>query len=75
MLEYTPWLTFWMFVLFLGVVTIITMVVMYKFILPAVWVFRQKQMFQHESELLDRIGILEEKIDLLLKEGNNGKSR
>lgn len=66
--EYTPWLTFWMFLAFLVFLTIATMVLVYKFVLPSVWTFRQKQMFRYESELLQEVKELREEIRKLREE-------
>jgi lipid A disaccharide synthetase len=44
------------------------MVLIYKFVLPSVWTFRQKQMFGYESKLLDEIEKLRKDIEKM-KEG------
>lgn len=59
LLTWAPWLTFWMFVLILALFTLITMGLFYKFVLPSVWTFRQKQMFGFESGLVDRLDKIE----------------
>ncbi len=59
---WVPWLTFWMFVGFLVGLTIATMLFIYKFVLPSVWTFRQKQMFGYESAIVDELRTLQKDI-------------
>ena len=67
---YTPWLTFRVFVLLLGGLTVVTMITFYKFVLPSVWTFRQQQMFKYESELLREVKALRKEIQELKEVGN-----
>jgi len=56
---YAPWVQMWMFLLFLSVVTVLLMFFVYKFVLPSLWVFRGKQLFGFESEVLDKLNKIE----------------
>ena len=60
--QWVPWLTFWVFLVLLCALTATMMVLVYKFVLPSVWTFRQKQMFSFESEVLDEIKGLRKEI-------------
>lgn len=62
---WAPWLTFWMFICFLGSLTLATMVVIYKFVLPSVWTFRQKQMFGYESKLISTLEDINKRLENL----------
>ena len=59
---WAPWLTFWWFVAILGGLTISTMGIIYIFVLPSVWTFRNKQMNKYESDVLAEIRALHEEI-------------
>ncbi len=62
LLHWAPWLTFGMFIGFLSLLTILMMVIMYLFILPSIWTFRDKQMYGFESVLMKEIQTLKEEI-------------
>lgn len=68
LLEYAPWLTIWMFISFLVVLTFLVMFLTYKFVLPSIWTFRGKQMFGYESQVKDQL----DKILRKLEEIENG---
>jgi len=53
--EWAPWLQLWMFLSFLLLLVFTMMFVVYKFVLPSLWVFRGKQLFGFESEVLDTL--------------------
>ena len=57
-----PWLTLWIFVGFIGLLMTATMVLIYKFVLPSIWTFRNKQMNRFESDILQKIEELREEI-------------
>ena len=42
--EYAPWLSFWMFVAILGVTVLCVMLVVWKFVIPSLWAYRSSQM-------------------------------
>lgn len=67
---YVAWLNFPLFMAVLILLVLIGLVIEYKFIVPAIWAFRGKQMFEHESELTKRI----EKILERLEEQDKGKN-
>ena len=43
-----PWLTFWMFMLTLVIITLFSMFLIWKFVLSPLWKFRGEQMFEQE---------------------------
>lgn len=45
----------------------------YKFIIPGVWSFREKQMFSHKSEVMDKLVELEGKINYLVTQKKGEK--
>lgn len=50
-----PWVNPYLFFIVLGVGLVVALVVEYKFILPSLWSFREKQMFSHQSEVMDEL--------------------
>ncbi len=52
--QYVPWLNIGLFFLILFLVSIVFMVVVYKFIIPSLWAFRGEQM-SSQNEKLDEI--------------------
>lgn len=65
LLLHAPWMQLWMFLLILSVVVAAMMVVIYKFVLGSLWTFRGKQMFGFESEILDELKKVKEKLEEL----------
>jgi len=59
LLEHLPWVQLWMFLLALSSLVFISMLLVYKFVLPSIWTFRGKQMFEHESEVMDSLKRIE----------------
>ncbi len=59
LLQHIPWLTFWIFMVAIVVIGLIGMVVVYKFIILSIWLFRKKQMSDFEKQMLDRMDVLE----------------
>lgn len=57
-----PWVNPYIFFIVIGVGVLIALVLEYKFVLPALWSFREKQMFSHKSEVMDKLNELEELI-------------
>jgi len=62
LLAWAPWLSFWWFVGILGLLTLSTMGLIYLFVLPSVWTFRNKQMNSYESDVLVEIRALREEV-------------
>ena len=58
---YLPWLNFPVFIGTLVFLVFIGMVIEYKFIVPSLYMFRSRQMFEHESTIT-------RKLDKILKE-------
>ncbi len=52
--QYVPWLDIWLFLLILLLISIIFMLLVYKFVLPSLWAFRGEQM-SGQNEKLDEI--------------------
>ena len=65
LLPWAPWLEFWHFVATANVAVVVMMVLIYKFVLPSLWTFRNKQMNSFESELVDEVRKLREEIQQL----------
>jgi len=65
--EHLPWLRFWVFLIIVGVLATILALLVYKFVVPSLWTFRGKQMFTHESAIVDKLDKLLEKVDKLEK--------
>lgn len=59
---YAPWIQLWSFLILLSIVTIIMMLVVYKFVLPSLWEFRGRQLFGFESDVIDRLNKIEDEI-------------
>ena len=57
-----PWFSPSLFLLSVVVIVLIGLVIEYKFIVPSLWIFRGKQMFEHQSEIMNK---LDEIIELL----------
>ena len=49
-----PWFSFWIFLGVLVLLTLLAMVVFYKFITPSLWDFRSRQMFLNNQELAQK---------------------
>ena len=64
---YVPWMRYWVFLILVGILSVILMVLVYKFVVPSLWAFRGKQMFMHESEITDKLDELLKKVDELEK--------
>jgi len=64
---YAPWMRYWIFLILVVILSVILMVLVYKFIIPSLWAFRGKQMFMHESEITDKLNKLLKKVDELEK--------
>ena len=65
--EYAPWMSFWMFIAFLVVLTLTLMLLVHKYILPSMWTYRAKQMFEYESQLVDKLDEVLKRLDELEK--------
>lgn len=65
MMPWAPWLRFWMFAVGMVIAVLIMMVVIYKFVLPSLWTFRNKQMHGFESALVEEVRKLREEIQQL----------
>lgn len=48
-LQYVPWISFWMYFLILIVVVLLAMVLEFKFIVPSHYTFLNKQEFEHQN--------------------------
>lgn len=68
---HAPWMSLWVFLLFLTALTIIMMVLVYKFVLPSLWTFRGKQMFGYESKVVEKLGDIEKRLGEMEKRLDN----
>jgi len=67
LLVHLPWVQLWMFLLILSIVVLLLMWMAYKYILPSMWTFRGRQMFEHESAVVDRLDEISERLGKLEK--------
>ena len=61
-LQYTPWMTFGLFVGIVVLLGLILMVGVWLLILPSIWTYRNKMMNKFESELLTEIKELRKEV-------------
>jgi len=62
-LPWAPWLTFVWFIALMVLITLGAMVLVYKFVIPSLWVWRGSQLYGHQSILMDEIKGLRAKMD------------
>lgn len=62
LLVWVPWMQLWVFILMLMALGLVLMVVTYKWVLPSIWTFRGKQMFSHDSEVIDKLDGIEQRL-------------
>lgn len=67
-LPWLPWLNFGWFIFIMVVITFGVMFLVYKFVIPSLWVWRGKQLYGHESQLMDKVEELKNGIMLLKEE-------
>ena len=70
LLQYLPWMTLWLFMVLITVIGIVGMLLVYKFVLPSIWSFRGKQMFDRENQLVSKIDSIEALLDNIKKGAN-----
>lgn len=70
LLQYAPWMTLWLFLVIIAVVGVFGMWLVYRFVLPSIWTFRGRQMFDRENQLVNKI----ESIESLLESIKRGAS-
>lgn len=63
-----PWFTVGAFIGFVAAGLVVAFVLEYRFITPSIWAFRSKQMFEHESKLVDRLEEILKRLEKLEKE-------
>lgn len=71
LLVWAPWMGVWTFFGMMCGVGLVIMVLIYIFVLPSLWTFRGKQMFGFESQIIDKLKVLQEAIDKM--EGDRTK--
>lgn len=74
LLVWVPWLTINWFLLFLAIITLSLMSIMYLFVLPSLWTFRNRQMHKYESELKDELAAIRVVLEAIQKDKQNGTS-
>jgi hypothetical protein len=66
--EYTPNITLGVFVgvavSLISLVVVIAMVIIYKYVTPSLWTFRNKQMNKYDNEVIKRIKRIEAKMGI-----------
>lgn len=68
LLVHFPWITLWIFLVGLVVVVSLLMVLAYIYLLPSMWIFRGKQMFEHESTVVDKLDEISKRLKKLEKD-------
>lgn len=63
LVDWVPWMTFPLFMGILIVLLVGTMVLEYKFIVASLYTFRGKQMFEHESQVVDKLNEILKRLD------------
>lgn len=63
--EYLPWFRFWHFVVILAMTTIAGMALVYVYVVPSLWTFRENQMSQHDNETLKLLRSIESRLKAL----------
>lgn len=66
-----PDITLFKFLVIITLIMLGVMVLVYKFLIPSLWVFRGKQLYGFESELLKEVKDLRKEIADLRKEKND----
>lgn len=59
------WLSIWVFVAFMVVGVSLAMLVVFKYIIPSVWTFRNKQMFGYDSHVINQLSDVIERLERL----------
>lgn len=67
LLAWAPWITFPLYLCILAFLASTMMVITYKFLLPSQWTFRGKQLFGHESRVVDKLDEVLKRLDKLEK--------
>lgn len=55
LLEHVPWMKVWLFFLIMAAIVTALVALVYKFVIPSVWHFRQNQMFTNESGIAQKV--------------------
>lgn len=63
--DYLPWLTFWIFLGGIVALSVIILVLTYKFVIPSLWTFRNNQMNVYDSVVVDKLNALTEEVRAL----------
>jgi len=54
-----PWFSPLLFVIIILVGVLIISIIEFKWVIPSIWAFRSRQMFEHESQLMDKVASIE----------------
>ena len=63
LIAWVPWVNVWSFFGIMCGVGLMLMGIVYVFVLPSLWAFRGRQMFEHESQIMDKLEVLQEAVD------------
>lgn len=72
-----PWFKFPYFAVAFAVAAVVVYVIEYKFLVPSVWAFRNRQMFQESNLVMDKLKEIEDrlaKMDTTIKDFTTSKS-
>ena len=68
-----PWFDLPKFVAAIMIGAVVIYIIEYKWIVPSIWAFRGKQMFDKESQLMSRLDAIDKKLDTVLSNGKEEK--
>jgi len=68
LLEHAAWVKLWMFMVGILGLTILIMVMVYRFVIPSLWAFREQQINHEDSIILKELRAIKEELKGLKKE-------
>jgi len=68
LLQYVPWITFWMYFAVLVTIVLLAMALEFKFIVPSHYTFLNKQEFEHQNLIRQELKEIKDILDTLRKE-------
>jgi len=68
LLQYLPWMSFWMYFIGLVVIVLLAMVLEFKFIIPSHYTFLNRQEFEHQNLIRKELEGIKKELEELRKE-------
>lgn len=72
-LNWIPGFRLWMFFAVLILLVLVAMILEYKFVIPSLYSFRSKQMFEHESKVMDELKNISQLLEEISKKEKKAK--